>query len=1072
MKSILLFSLTILFCITLYAQAETADQRISFFTLQIKIHPDSVNNYIGRSKAYIDKANYISAINDCNTALQKEPQNIDALKLRAYAFYQSNKLDSSIIDLDKVLKIKPTDAYAWNLQGLNYYWQSKYEKAIENYSEALQLNPKYADAWYNRGEANYWAGKYDNAIGDISQSIIYDANNIKNFYTRGMSYFKLGKYEMAAADYTAGLNINPNDVDLLISRASNYYLTGKYDSARIDFTTVLKIDPNNIVAWIYRGNIYRDLENYANSISDYSQALLIDPKNAEALYQRGYVNYISDKPEDAIADFTDVLKIIPQHHNALIYRGSSFLDIEKYDLALNDFNAELNINPKNILAIIMRGKCYRKMRNYDLALKDYNEALRLDPKSFSALTLRGDLYSLLKKNDEAIKDYNDALNINPKAFEPRINRGNIFHATAKYDLAISDYTMVLEQDPKFTTALINRGFSNKFLGNYDLAIADLSLAISLNPSSADALSKRGAVYMDKFQYDSAIIDFTKALRINPGDTISLNERGLVYKNQKRYDKAIADFNEAIKIKPDFSNAFNNRGLVYYRTGKYDMAIADYKTALSFKPEKEALITLNLILVYLAADKIEDAALLYNQYRQKKLSSYMEAAKPYSFLKNYIAACCDFLLKKDYAGAIALLNTSLEEYKDVNQDNVQIPVSGEYANVLARAAFVYEKLNQPENALDCYKKAIIINPQLSHLSAKIAAVDALIKSTASNNPPVIDLITPIVLQGSIVQAQNNISQTLYIKGVAKDITGIKWVKVNDRDVTLLLPDGYFSAELKGDVKDFTIKTSNNKGLITSASYKIQNEKLASEENEIKPIQPDAKPAFHAVLIACSNYSGNKWKTLPTTISEATAYKNLLIKYYGFENENILEIYDKERMQILDKLDSKLKSLKENDNLVILFAGHGDVDTSGNTPIGYWIPINANKEIEYISNEDLSGITRRCAAKHILVLSDACYSAAMRSKNENTNDNALDENMQWKLKSRQILTSGGFEKVPSKSIFINMVLTVLELTDKKTISAKALLNMISNGVVAQTKNEPELNPFGEGHKGGQFYFIKAK
>jgi hypothetical protein len=56
---------------------------------------------------------------------------------------------------------------------------------------------------------------------------------------------------------------------------------------------------------------------------------------------------------------------------------------------------------------------------------------------------------------------------------------------------------------------------------------------------------------------------------------------------------------------------------------------------------------------------------------------------------------------------------------------------------------------------------------------------------------------------------------------------------------------------------------------------------------------------------------------------------------------------------------------------------------------------------------------------------------------------------------------------------MVMRVLEQTEDETTSAKNLLSTISEGVKAGSNNEaPELNPFGEGHKGGQFYFIKVK
>ncbi len=92
-----------------------------------------------------------------------------------------------------------------------------------------------------------------------------------------------------------------------------------------------------------------------------------------------------------------------------------------------------------------------------------------------------------------------------------------------------------------------------------------------------------------------------------------------------------------------------------------------------------------------------------------MNSYMEEFASWSFLKNYITACCDYLVKKDYANALPLLQKSLEEYKEANQDRTDIPISHEYSNVLVKTGWVNEQLGNKEKALEYYTKAKIINP---------------------------------------------------------------------------------------------------------------------------------------------------------------------------------------------------------------------------------------------------------------------------------------------------------------------------------------------------------------------------
>jgi tetratricopeptide (TPR) repeat protein len=1066
-------ALCLLFSLFVQAQGESADQRISRYTLEISKHPDSAGHYVNRCKAYIEKEAFAAAEADCNKALQLDPKNGEALKWRGAARYLQNNLDSSILDFNQVLKDNPQDAQVWRWRGNSWYWLNKLDKAIADFTEALRLNSKSAITWFNRGEAYYWSEKYSEAVGDLSESLTHDPKYGKAWYTRGLCYFYLGKFDLANADLTQALALDPQNADILAWRGRSHFSNSKDDLALADLTEALRLNPNHSFAWMYRGDLYRATEKHELAITDYTQALLIDQKNSDALNKRGLSYYALRRYEEAIADFNAVLIQTPQSAEALSYRGDAYKDLGKWDLALKDYTEGLRLQPKNAELIASRGIVYKRLNKPDLALKDLNEAITLQPASVFALTHRGDLYMHLSKWEDAANDYNAALALDPKNFSARNNRGNLFYNQGKHDLAISDYSMILLQNPKLTMALINRGYAYRFQKKYDLAIADLTQALSLEPTSVEALSKRGTVYMDGAKWDSALLDFNKALRLDPTDTTVLNHRGLVYLNQNKYELAIRDFNEALRIKPKMTAVLNNLALVYYRQGNYDAAIGNFTKALKIDPENTRLI-INLILVNLAADKLEAATALYKQYRQKAQRSYIDEFTPFSFLKNYITACCEYLINKDYAKALPLLQASLEEYNEANQNRTDIPISQEYANVLVKTAWVQEQLGNKEKALEYYTKATVVNPGLAEVTARMDQVKSKMRSdqSADKTPPALQLLTPSVVQGTTVEIEGTGKNALFVSGMAKDESGIAWVKINGADAGTLKEDGYFAATIKAAGDAFTVQSANKAGLVASATYgvKVKNSAVTGGL-DIQPIPPDEKPAFHAVLIACSNYDGGKWSKLPTTISEAQAYKKVLTTQYGFDPANIVELYDKGYVEILSALSSKLEAMTDKDNLVILFAGHGTYRKAGTELIGYWVPLHANvPEIDYISNKKLDELISGCNAKHILMLSDACYGAAMRGGDE---ENALPQKMEYIYKSRQMLTSGGLEKVPGESVFINMVMKTLELNQEKYLSAKLLYNLIFSGVRNQTDKEPELNIFGkDGNQGGQFYFIRSK
>ena len=131
--------------------------------------------------------------------------------------------------------------------------------------------------------------------------------------------------------------------------------------------------------------------------------------------------------------------------------------------------------------------------------------------------------------------------------------------------------------------------------------------------------------------------------------------------------------------------------------------------------------------------------------------------------------------------------------------------------------------------------------------------------------------------------------------------------------------------------------------------------------------------HALIIGISKY-GSKAKSisLSNPKKDAEDFKNVLIKQYNFKDENIELLTNSKatRKSILNSIKGYCDKLKENDNLLILFSGHGD--DSGN--VGYWIPYGAEKgeDTSFISSSDILDRLKNINCHHLLLIIDACYS----------------------------------------------------------------------------------------------------
>ncbi|HRH58063.1 MAG TPA: caspase family protein [Chitinophagales bacterium] len=399
----------------------------------------------------------------------------------------------------------------------------------------------------------------------------------------------------------------------------------------------------------------------------------------------------------------------------------------------------------------------------------------------------------------------------------------------------------------------------------------------------------------------------------------------------------------------------------------------------------------------------------------------------------------------------------------------------YANLLEFKGWHNERIGKYEKAMEYYRKALAIHPNSDDIPGKMDRTQKKIQQDIAldKSPPEVQLLTPKVIGSLSLETDEAEQKELFVSGTIKDLAGVAWININGTNITEIKTGGYFSLIVQGSPSKLNIQTSDIKGNISTQTYTINHTTKSSFANntsdeKIPFITPDDNPKFYAVIIACSDYNSGGWSPLPTTIEEAKLMKNVLVKKYGFDSINITELYNKDYIKILSTLSSLLESLKENDNLIIYFAGHGTYKTKGTELVGYWVPLYAtNIDVDYISSKKLDELIAGSRAKHILMLSDACYSGAMRSREEVKTPSKWE----YKLRSRQVLTSGGLEKVPGQSVFIKMVMDALQKNEAPYLPVSELYSIIYSGVKKQANTEPKLTDFGsDGNEGGQFYFIK--
>lgn len=235
--------------------------------------------------------------------------------------------------------------------------------------------------------------------------------------------------------------------------------------------------------------------------------------------------------------------------------------------------------------------------------------------------------------------------------------------------------------------------------------------------------------------------------------------------------------------------------------------------------------------------------------------------------------------------------------------------------------------------------------------------------------------------------------------------------------------------------------------------------------------DARPKYKALMIGINDYANPGFADLKTPVKDITRLGELLERRYRFEPISYLKDKEATEAGIREKLKDFVLEVGPDDSLLIYYAGHG---IEGEAQTGYWIPHDGDviSTAGYISNSDIIGYLRSSNARHILVISDACFSGTLFEGA--TPQNRLNYNAQFQKRSRWAMTSGNNTPVSDEgpggnSAFAHNLIRILSTSDQPYLTPNYITGEIGSRVYHHS-NSRQLPRCGrmEGDRGGSFIF----
>lgn len=230
-------------------------------------------------------------------------------------------------------------------------------------------------------------------------------------------------------------------------------------------------------------------------------------------------------------------------------------------------------------------------------------------------------------------------------------------------------------------------------------------------------------------------------------------------------------------------------------------------------------------------------------------------------------------------------------------------------------------------------------------------------------------------------------------------------------------------------------------------------------------------YYLLAIGIDDYES--LPVLKTAIADARAVARLLSSAYGFETELLLNATRADMIKAFSRYRDKVGP---RDNLLIYYAGHGWNDEEAG--IGYWLPVDASSDDEtnWVSNSKITSILRAMQAKHVMVVSDSCYSGTLTRGIQVTRTGPGYLKRLAERRTRIALASGGNEPVADggggeHSVFANAFLLALE-DNQSILDATKLHALIRVPVMRDSEQIPQFGPIRRArHEDGDFLFVRT-
>ena len=573
-----------------------------------------------------------------------DPENIEALFLKAGILAQKGELDQAKILFEKIIGLAPDHINALEklaaiktfqkdfngaeqllIKAVNinetdltprmilvsfYVSNNAFDKAETQLLKACELNPDNVDIPIFLG--NFYLRMKNHAAAEkaYTKALKMDPKAVKTHVAAAHFYDEIDRDDKALELYTRALTLEPDNYPLKNTLGEFYFKNGEIQAATTLVDKMLKTRPGFFPAQMLDSEIKIYKKAYEEALNRLQALEKEHPDSTRLHYLKGLCHRGLGEKQKAIAALARSLDLNPDQSTARTLLAQLYYDTGDFALARQNALTVLEKNTDHFQAIDILANCDLQTGNREDGLKGFEKLIEIAPQNPRGYQLMGLFYAYEKKYDQANIYLSQALEKSPFALDViglliqnRIHQKDINGA---HDL-IREQLKLPDAPPRFI-ATLHKFSGDLYLVEKDtkMALASFQRALDVDPDYQPPYYAIARIQTQTGNRDKAIEQYNRLLEKEPNLVVPHVMLGILMDARGLHDEAAQHYQKALDMNPRHAPAANN--LAYHliqRTDKVDQALSWARVAREVLPEDPAIMD-TLGLVYLKKGLVDSA----------------------------------------------------------------------------------------------------------------------------------------------------------------------------------------------------------------------------------------------------------------------------------------------------------------------------------------------------------------------------------------------------------------------------------------------------------------------------------